>query len=50
MFSLAAAPELMAVLGAAERLLAMTGDAVQLCPLYGFQVTTEDAERSRHPS
>jgi DNA-binding transcriptional ArsR family regulator len=50
MFSLAAAPELMAVLGAAERLLAMTGDAVQLCPRYGFQVATEDAERSRHPS
>ena len=31
MFSLAAGPELMAVLAAAERLLAATGDAVQLC-------------------
>jgi len=35
MFSLAAAPELMDVLAAAERLLAATGDAVELCPRYG---------------
>jgi DNA-binding transcriptional ArsR family regulator len=35
MFSLAAAPELMEVLAAAERLLAVTGDAVELCPRYG---------------
>src|SRR5919106_4338208 len=35
MFSLAASPELMDVLAAAERLLAVTGDAVQLCPRYG---------------
>lgn len=34
MFSLAAAPELMQVLAAAERLLAVTGDAVELCPRY----------------
>jgi DNA-binding transcriptional ArsR family regulator len=35
MWSLAAAPELLAVLVAAERLLAVTGDAVALCPTYG---------------
>ncbi len=33
-FSLAR-PELLDVLGAAERLLAATGDAVVLCPIYG---------------
>lgn len=38
MFSLAATPELMEVLAAAERLLALTGDAVDLCPAYGGQV------------
>lgn len=31
-YALAVEPELMAVLGAAERLLAATGDAVALCP------------------
>ena len=35
MFSLAKAPELMGVLAAAEQLLAVTGDAVQLCPRHG---------------
>ena len=35
MWSLATAPELLAVLAAAERLLAVTGDAVALCPTYG---------------
>lgn len=35
MFSLATEPHLMEVLGAAERLLAETGDAVDLCPTYG---------------
>lgn len=35
MWSLAAAPELLDVLAAAERLLAVTGDAVALCPTYG---------------
>lgn len=34
MFSLAR-PELLEVLAAAERLLAETGDAVVLCPIYG---------------
>ena len=32
LYSLAVGPELMALLGAAERLLAVTGDAVTLCP------------------
>jgi DNA-binding transcriptional ArsR family regulator len=45
MFSLAAGPELMAVLGAAERLLALTGDAVQLCPRHGRHSVAEDTER-----
>ena len=35
MWSLATAPELLEVLAAAERLLAITGDAVALCPTYG---------------
>jgi DNA-binding transcriptional ArsR family regulator len=35
MWSLAAAPELLEVLVAAERLLATTGDKVTLCPVYG---------------
>ncbi len=35
MWSLAAAPELLDVLAAAERLLAVTGGAVALCPAYG---------------
>ena len=35
MFSLAVAPQLLELLAAAERLLAATGDAVVLCPVYG---------------
>lgn len=35
MWSLAAAPEVLAVLTAAEGLLAATGDAVALCPRFG---------------
>jgi len=35
MWSLTTAPELLDVLAAAERLLAVTGDAVALCPTYG---------------
>ena len=34
-YSLAVQPELMGLLAAAERLLAVTGDAVTLCPTYG---------------
>ena len=37
LFSLATGPELLGVLSAAERLLAVTGDAVTLCPTYGKQ-------------
>jgi len=35
MWSLVNAPEMLDVLAAAERLLAVTGDAVALCPVYG---------------
>ena len=35
LFSLTTAPELLAVLAAAEQLLAATGDAVDLCPTHG---------------
>jgi DNA-binding transcriptional ArsR family regulator len=35
MWSLTTAPELLDVLAAAERLLAVTGDSVALCPTYG---------------
>jgi DNA-binding transcriptional ArsR family regulator len=35
MWSLATAPELLDVLAATERLLAVTGDAIVLCPTYG---------------
>lgn len=35
-YSLAVQPELMGLLAAAERLLAATGDAVTLCPTYGY--------------
>ncbi|MGY1604389.1 ArsR/SmtB family transcription factor [Geodermatophilus sp. SYSU D00815] len=38
MWSLAATPEVLGVLAAAERLLAATGDAVALCPTYGAAV------------
>lgn len=34
-FALAAEPQLLDLLAAAERLLAATGDAVQLCPVHG---------------
>ena len=44
-FSLAAEPELMTLLAAAERLLAATGDAVDLCPTYGTATRTGSQER-----
>ena len=48
MFSLTTAPELLSVLSAAERLLAATGYAVELCPNYGIgSTTTPDAEHLR---
>jgi len=39
MFSLRTAPELLAVLATAERLLEATGFAVELCPNYGIRRT-----------
>ena len=45
LFSLAAEPELLEVLAAAERLLAVTGDAVDLCATYGS--ATRDARCGR---
>ena len=42
-FSLLSAPELLAVLAAAERLLATTGQGVALCPNYGVGTTTNPA-------
>ena len=48
LLSLATAPELLEVLGAAERLLAVTGDAVDLCPTYGSHGTARsDHEEGR---
>ena len=42
-FSLVSAPELLAVLAAAERLLATTGQGVALCPNYGLGTTANPA-------
>jgi DNA-binding transcriptional ArsR family regulator len=46
MFYSLAHPELMDLLGSADKLLALTGDAVELCPTYGptdtTPTTTED--------
>ena len=48
LFSLATAPELLEVLAAAERLLAVTGDAVDLCSTYGSHGTARsDHEEGR---
>lgn len=41
MYSLAVGAELMDLLSAAERLLAVTGDAVTLCPTSGYQDEVE---------
>ena len=45
LWSLAARPELLALLGAAEGVLAVTGDAVDLCATYGSR-THEQADRA----
>lgn len=42
MFYSLAHPELFDLLGAAEQLLALTGDAVELCPNYGVAADTVD--------
>ena len=41
MFSLTTRDELLELLAAAERLLTLTGDAVDLCPTYGSAARTE---------
>jgi DNA-binding transcriptional ArsR family regulator len=50
MFYFIAHPELMDLLGAAEKLLALTGEAVELCPTYGptgtYPQTTPTAEEA----
>jgi DNA-binding transcriptional ArsR family regulator len=48
LFSLTTAPELMAVLAAAEQLLSATGDAVELCPRYGRGQDTPHAAEAGH--
>jgi DNA-binding transcriptional ArsR family regulator len=45
MWSLEAQPELFGLLGAAERLLEVTGDAVDLCPTYGSQAAQPEKGR-----
>jgi len=51
MFYSLAHPELLELLSAAERLLAITGDAVELCPNYGVTaaatMSTTDEEQLR---
>jgi ArsR family transcriptional regulator, cadmium/lead-responsive transcriptional repressor len=45
MFSLTTRDKLSELLGAAERLLALTGDAVDLCPVDGSAAREEDGAR-----
>lgn len=45
MFSLATRDELLGLLAAAERLLALTGDAVDLCPTYGADAREQVTSR-----
>lgn len=51
MFYSIAHPELMDLLGAAEQLLALTGEAVELCPNYGPDDSPADthSESTRLP-
>lgn len=46
MFFLTTAPELLAVLAAAERLLDATGHAVELCPTYGLRRASDQASKT----
>ena len=50
MFYSIAHPELMDVLGAAEQLLALTGEAVDLCPNYGPDDTHADIHTENTPT
>ncbi len=45
MFSLTTRDELLELLAAAERLLALTGNAVDLCPVYGSAARAGDEAR-----
>src|SRR4051812_11841869 len=47
MFSLATRDELLELLGATERLLALTGDAVEPYPVYGSAARKEKEEETR---
>jgi len=47
MFSLATRDELLELLGATERLLALTGDAVEQYPVYGSAARKEKEEETR---
>ena len=50
MFYSLAYPELMDLLGAAEKLLALTGEAVELCPTYGPTDTHPDIHSETTPT
>jgi DNA-binding transcriptional ArsR family regulator len=50
MFYSIAHPELMDLLGAAEKLLALTGEAVELCPNYGPADIPTDADKGATPT
>ena len=50
MFYSIAHPELMDVLGAAEQLLALTGEAVELCPNYGPDDSHTDKDTGTTPT
>lgn len=49
MFYSVAHPEVMDLLGAAEQLLALTGEAVELCPNYGLDAKTPAAISAETP-
>lgn len=49
LFSLTSEPELLAVLAAAEQLLAVNGDAVALCPNYGTATSVGPGALRPHP-
>ncbi len=50
MFYSIAHPELMELLGSAEKLLALTGEAVELCPNYGSTDTHPDIHIEATPT
>jgi len=50
MFYSIAHPELMDLLGAAEQLLALTGEAVEICPRYGHHDTPPDSHAETTPT